>query len=292
MKRLILFGLCLSVGVLFAANPVKISYTYNYLSNDRNESQALAEQHAIERAKQKALELRFGVNVSSIIVSMEHETSGNGKFHNDEDFFSLGSTVARGEWVESISEKILESHHNGEYWQVRVFIEGTAREKTGTPIDIKYAFVNNTHDRENRTSYYDNDDIFLRFSSPVDGNLCVYLVDAEKEAYCLLPYSNNGTGSQLIKANKEYTFFNPESDKDANPLVLTTEKKQELNVLYVLFSPNALTKAKDNKSGTNWRQQEMPRSLSYDEFVRWLAKNQTSDEQLQVYTEVITIRQR
>ncbi len=61
MKRLILFGLCLSVGVLFAANPVKISYTYNYLSNDRNESQALAEQHAIERAKQKALELRFRV---------------------------------------------------------------------------------------------------------------------------------------------------------------------------------------------------------------------------------------
>ena len=91
---------------------------------------------------------------------------------------------------------------------------------------------------------------------------------------------------------QEYTFFNPETDKDANPLVLTTEKKQELNVLYVLFSPNALTKAKDNKSGTNWRQQEMPRSLSYDEFVRWLAKNQTSDEQLQVYTEVITIRQR
>lgn len=175
---------------------------------------------------------------------------------------------------------------------MRVFIEGSAREKSGTPIDIQYAFVNNTHDRENRTSYYDNDDLFMRFSSPVDGNLCVYLVDAEKKAYCLLPYASNGTGSQLVKANEEYTFFNPDKDKNADPLVLTTDKKQELNVLYVIFSPNVLTKAKDNKSGTNWWQQEMPRSFSYEEFVRWLAKNQTADELLQVYTEVITIRQR
>ncbi len=293
MKKISLFVLCMVALPLFAAKSTTttVSITYDYLSNDRNESKAEAEIHAIEKARRKALENTFGVDVSSIVVSMEKERSEGGTFFNDEDFFSLGSTVARGEWIETIKEEILNIYHDGQLWHVRVFVEGKAREKASVPVDFHYAFVNNAHDKQNRTSYYDNDDIFLRFSSPVTGALCVYLVDNEKTAYSLLPYMGSNKGYQEVKANKEYLFFSSETDREADEYVLTTQTEVEYNVLYIIFSSNKFTKARDRKSARNWRKQQVPRSLSYKEFIEWLSKNQTADKNMQVRTEVISISQ-
>ena len=294
LKYLILFAFGLwTLNIVAAGKPVKISYTYTYRSNDPNESKAQAEQRAYERAKQKALEERFGVDVSSIIVTMETEQAQNGKFSNDESFFSLGGTMARGEWIGSVTEELLGTPvFNGDFWQVQVRIEGTAREKFGEPIDIRHALVNDTSDHDNRNVFYDKNDLFLRFSSPVDGALCVYLIDAEKQAYCLLPLDGNGQGSQAVKADEEYLFFLPDSKQGFDGYELTTQQPQESNVIYLVFSPNRFTKAKDKKGGQNWREQNLPRSLSYEEFLHWLAKNQTSDENMLVRTEAITIKKR
>ncbi len=291
MRKIILtvFLTLAALTAFCAAKTEHLRITYEYRSNDRNESQAAAEKHAIEKAKQRALENKFGVDVSSIVVNMDSEKSHDGKFTTDENFFSLGGTAARGEWLTTNKEEILESRHNGDYWFVRVHVDGTAREKKGTPIDLHYAFINNTHDKENRTTYYDKDDIFLRFNSPVSGSLCVYLIDAEKEAYCLLPYMSESKGFQEITANKDYLFFSKDADLNADEFTTTTNQPQEFNVLYIIFTPNKLTKATDEKGGVNWRGETLPRQLKYADFLRWLAKNQTSDEQLQVHTEVISI---
>ncbi len=285
--------LCVLSLPLFAAKDklTNVSITYDYLSNDRNESKAEAEIHAIEKAKRRALENAFGVDVSSIVVSMDKETSNHGRLLNDEEFFSLGSTVAKGEWIETISEKILNIYHDGQLWHVRVFVEGKAREKSGVQIDVQYAFINNSHDKQNRTTYYDNDDILLRFTSPVAGALCVYLIDSEKTAYCLLPYMRSDKGYQDVRANKEYLFFSSDTDKEADEYVLTTQTEVEHNVLYVIFSPNKFTKARDKKGARNWRKQQVPRNLPYKDFVEWLAKVQTADKNMQVRTEVISIFQ-
>lgn len=293
MKKILLIILCILSLPLFAAKDklTTVSLTYDYLSNDKNESKAEAEIHAVEKAKRKALENTFGVDVSSIVVSMDKETSENGKFINDEEFFSLGSTVAKGEWIETVREEILNIYHDGQLWHVRVFVEGKAREKSGVPIDIQYAFVNSAHDKQNRSTYYDNDDIFLRFSSPVAGVLCVYLIDNEKTAYCLLPYMRSDKGYQDVRANKEYLFFSSDEDKEADEYVLTTPTEVEHNVLYVIFSPNKFTKARDKKGARNWRKQQVPRNLPYKEFLDWLAKVQTADKNMQVRTEVISIFQ-
>lgn len=293
MKRFIICVLCAVCCVpLFAANPnvKKISYDYVYRSNDNNESKTQAEQHAIEKAKQKALEDYFGLDVSSIVVTMETEHGSDSRYSNEDDFYSLGSTVARGEWIEQREERVIESHHNGVFWEVKVHVEGTAREKTGTPIDIKYAFISNEFDRENRTIYYDQDDILLRFTSPVDGQLCVYLVDAEKTAFCLLPLEGNGSGAQEIKANIDYTFFKPVPALAFPGYKLTTANKLENNVIYVIFSPNRITKARDAKGGKNLQGDNLPRNLSYEDFIHWLAKNQTADADLLVRTEHIQIK--
>lgn len=293
MKRVLLILLCAMSLPLFAAKEklTNVSITYDYLSNDRNESKAEAEIHAIEKAKRRALEKAFGVDVSSIVVSMDRENFEEGRLFSDEEFFSLGSTVAKGEWIETVTEKILSIYHDGDVWHVRVFVEGKAREKSGVPIDLQYAFINNAHDKQNRTTYYDNDDIFLRFTSPVSGALCVYLIDNEKTAYCLLPYMRSDKGYQDVRANRDYVFFSSDTDKEADEYVLTTQTAVEHNVLYVIFSPNKFTKARDRKGARNWRKQQVPRNLPYKDFVEWLAKIQTADKNMQVRTEVISIFQ-
>lgn len=276
--------------LVFGAKPKQIEWTYTYLSNDRNESQAQAEQHAIERAKQNALENAFGVDVSSIVVSLDTESQQNGVATTASDFFSLGGTSVRGEWVTTSDEKIISSVHNGEYWEVKAYVAGTIREKSATPIDLKYAIISQPTDRETRPRFFDGEDLLFRFSSPVEGALCVYLVDETKTAYCLLPYMSDGKGYAAIKANNDTLFFSRTNNPKAQEIVFTAEKNIEHNVLYIIFSPNRFTKARDKASGVNWREQSLPRSLEYADFLRWLAKNQTADEQMIVRTELIEIR--
>ncbi len=291
MKRIYSIILC-TVFLLpvYAAKPVPVHATYNYLSNDRNESQAQAEQHAIERAKQRALENAFGVDVTSVVVSLDTETQQGDGVSAGSDFFSLGGTSVRGEWLTTKDERILSSTHNGEYWEVKVYVSGLAREKSGSPIDLKYAVISQPTERETRPRFFDGEDMLLRFESPVDGALCVYLVDEERNAFCLLPYATDGKGYVAVKANKDSLFFSSRTNPDADELVLTTEKDIEHNMLYIIFSPNTFTKARDKEGGQNWRDQDLPRSLSYEEFLRWLVKNQTADEKMVVRTELIEIR--
>ena len=275
-------------GYIRAAEPQRVSVTYEYNSNDRNESQALAEQHAFEYAKRKAIEERFPILVTSASALSTTEQVQNGSSSMSEHFYSSYQTIARGEWIGLPEEKVLESYHNGEHWVVKVHVEGLMREKTAKPIELSYAFIRNQAERENRVQYTDGDTLLLRFQSPVDGALCLYLVDAEKAptAYCLLPSETEKKGYQPVTADKKYTFL----DFKDQSVVVNTSREQEFNTLYLLFSPNSFAKALDRKGGKNKDGDLLPRNLSYSDFQAWLTKAQTADEQMVVIREVIEIR--
>lgn len=295
MKRIyhiVIVGVCLLLsGAMRAAEPERVSITYVYNSNDRHESQALAEQHAIEYAKRKAIVDHFPVMATSATAFSSTEQSKNGTSSVDERFYSSYETIARGEWIGQPQEQVLESYHNGEYWVVKVYVEGLMREKKAKPIDLRYAFIRNEGERESRAQYIDGDELLLRFASPVDGALCLYLVDAEKNptAYCLLPSETEKKGYQSVSANTEYLFLQA---KDNNGLYVTlnTTHEREFNTLYLLFSPNSFAKAVDRKGGKNTEGDLLPRNLSNAEFQEWLVKAQTADEQMVVIKEVIEIR--
>lgn len=280
--------LLLVSGYINAAEPQRVSVTYEYNSNDRNESQALAEQHAFEYAKRKAIEEQFPILVTSSTALSTTEQVQNGSSTLDEHFYSSYQTIARGEWIGLPEEKVLESYHNGEHWVVKVHVEGLMREKTAKPIELSYAFIRNQAERENRIQYTDGDTLLLRFQSPVDGALCLYLVDAEKAptAYCLLPSETEKKGYQPVSADKKYTFL----DFKDQSVVVNTSREQEFNTLYLLFSPNSFAKALDRKGGKNKDGDLLPRNLSYSDFQAWLVKAQTADEQMVVIREVIEIR--
>ena len=292
MKKIVslVCGLCICLA-LCAGEIQKVSAVYEYTSNNLNETLAEVEANAFERAKQKALEDKFGLDVNSVSNSLQINRASGNNAQTETNVFSLGGTAVRGEWIETISEEIIEpARFSNGFWQMKVRVVGRARNYSTEKTDIRYTFVRSAEDLESPVTFRDGNDIYLRFSSPVAGSLCVYLVDEDQNAFCLLPYANQQSGAQAIEANKDYVFFYEKFDKNADEYVLTCERSMEQNALYVVFSPNTFTKANDTQSVTNWRDQPMPRQLSYADLLKWLARNQTKDEAMVVRTSVISIR--
>lgn len=291
MKRtsLVIYALLICL-VSFAGDIKHISITYEYISDNPNETPEQAEQAAIQMAQQKALEEHFGLDVVGITSTMQRNRQEGQQVSSTSDVFSLRETSVRGEWIETTSQKVLDKTFEKGFWHVKVYIAGRARNHSTEKTEIQYAFINNAHDKQNRDQYYDGDDIFLRFTSPISGALCVYLVDTEQNAYCLLPYQSSTIGYQKIDANQEYLFFSTSTDPNADEYTLNTMQSSEQNALYVIFSPNNFTKAVDQQAGKNWRDEQLPRFLSYEDLMKWLAKNQTRDENMVVRREIVTIR--
>lgn len=289
MKRILLYVLISVLGFpLFAANDiVRVSATYEYVSDNSRETPEQAEQTAFIRAKQKALEDKFGLDVSSVTNTF---ITNRGDASSQTNVFSIGETAVRGEWIETTKEQVLEKTFINGFWSVRVRVEGKARANATEKADIRLAFVRNTRDVESSVSFRDGDDLYLRFCSPVAGSLCVYLVDEEQNAFCLLPYPSQPTGSQPVEANREYLFFSGQFDPQAQEYTLNCQRSSEQNALYVIFSPNSFTKAADSQGGTNFRDEQLPRELSYEAFLKWLSRNQTKDPDMQVRTSIISIR--
>lgn len=291
VKRLLyILLLVLYSGVAVADGIKTISITYEYVSDNPNESPEQAETTAKERAKLKAMEEHFGLDVSSVNSILQKNRTEGKQTSSSTDVFSLRETAVRGEWIETIEEKVLSKTYEKGFWHVCVHLKGRARNYSKEKVEVKYALINDIDDRVNRDQYYDGDDIFMRFSSPVSGSLCVYLVDENKDVFCLLPYQAVTTGCQHVDANTDYLFFTTQTDKDADEYTLNTARSQEQNAVYIVYTPNTLTKANDSKGGSNWRNEPLPRQLNYEDFVKWLSKNQTKDEDMVVQTEVITIR--
>ena len=291
MKRtsLIICALLICL-VSFAGDIEHISITYEYISDNPNETPEQAERTAFQMAQQKALEEHFGLDVVGITSTMQRNRQEGQQVSSSSDVFSMRETSVRGEWIETIKQKVLDKTFEKGFWHVKVYIAGRARNHSTEKPEIHYAFINNAHDKQNRDQYYDGDDIFLRFTSPISGALCVYLIDAEQNAYCLLPYQSATTGYQYVDANQDYLFFSTAFDSNADEYTLNTMQSSEHNMLYVIFSPNTFTKAIDQQSGKNWRNEQLPRQLSYEDFLKWLARNQTRDENMVIRREIITIR--
>ena len=100
---------------------------------------------------------------------------------------------------------------------------------------------------------------------------------------------NNQTGSQRIDANKEYIFFSTKYDNDADEYTLNCERSLEHNAIYLVFSPNDFTKAVDKQGGKNFRDEQLPRELSYEALMKWLSRNQTKDPDMVVRSTLISI---
>lgn len=259
-------------------------YTYYVPENIDLEK---AKQIALERVKVQLIADEFGT-----VVSQNNATTvknSNGK--SDIDFVSVGGSEVRGEWIETIGEPDFKPSFDNEQMIIKVHIKGKIREIVSADINFKALVLRNgTEDKYEDDTFKSGDDLFLSFTSPVSGYIVIYLVDNDGTAFCLLPYQNQEQGNVKINANERYVFFSeklsPQNLKAyVDEYTMTCSHSQELNQIYVVFSPNTFVKAIDGK-----REDTLPRELSNEDFQKWLAKNRSKDKDMTYKKVSITIK--
>lgn len=242
---------------------------------------------AIERAKIEALADAFGTVVSqnnSMIIENVNQKS-------NVLFLSLGSSDVNGEWLSDTKEPTIETILGDGSLVVSAHVVGKARRIVTSSIDIAAKLLRNGIEEKSENETFKNgDNLYLLFESPVNGYLTAYLADNSQQVYCLLPYQSSTKGSIAITGGKKYIFFDERNHTNQEEIVdqyqLTCEESDEYNRIYILFSPNEFSKAND-KSSEN---EALPRSLSFENFQKWLTKCRVRDTKMQVTHKIILIK--
>lgn len=288
------FRLCLLVGsclltLSVSAQKVKtVVGTYEYRA-PKNITQEEAERIALERAKLQAIADKFGTIVSQSNFTAINNTNGI----SEVDFFSLGGSEVKGEWIETLGEPdIVRSFGEDGSLIVHVTVKGRIREITNARVDFQAKVLcNGTDLKFERTNFRSGDDLYLYFKSPTDGYLNVYLLDeVSQTVYCLLPYRSSGQGAVKVEHDVPYIFFSKaKAEGDTSGIdeyVMTCSRSSERNVLYVMFSTNEFTKA-NLESAEELR----PRQTEWEDFQEWAVKCRNRDKNLTIKRFILTIKQ-
>lgn len=285
--------LCLVSNNMFGQRTANVTTTYKYYAEE-GQSIAQAKASALQLAQVDAIAKEFGTIINQNTTSMSSEENGNSKDY----FYALSSSDVKGEWIETKGEPKYQVEYNDDTLIITVTVSGLIREiiSAGIDVDVTLMRAMNENELVASTEFKHGDDLFLKFSSPVEGYVAVYLVD-DTGAFCLLPYQRDVVGRVKVKAGEHYTFFSehdaPKADKpivDQYTMTCSSDKSIENNKVYVIFSPNLFTKANDNKTGENEYGMELPRQLDFQAFNKWLSKNRKRDKDMVVTMENITIR--
>ena len=281
----------ITVCLLFFALPIlaqrteKVRAEYVYHAPE-NISLEEAKRIALERSKIQAIADEFGTIVSQSNTTLVSNRNGE----SSTDFFSLGGSELKGEWIETIGQPEYKINYDQGMLVVKAIVSGRIREIVSAQIDIKAEVLcNGTDLKFARTDFKSGDDLYLYFQSPVDGYLAVYLLDEVSQmVYCLLPYKSSLEAVTPIEHDKPYVFFSAKHAGDKAHLVdeytMTCNGSVERNTIYVVFSPNEFAKANSNNVD-----ELLPQELSFEEFQKWLVKGRNRDKEMSLVQKSITI---
>lgn len=272
---------------VMAQRTEKVRAEYIYYAPE-NISLEEAKRIALERAKLQAIADEFGTIVSQSNTTLVSNRNGE----SSTDFFSLGGSEVKGEWIETIGQPAYNISYEQNMLVVKAIVSGRIREIVSAQIDIKAEVLcNGTDLKFARTDFKNGDDLYLYFQSPVDGYLAVYLLDEVSQmVYCLLPYKSSSEAVTPIEHDKPYIFFSAKHADDKAHLVdeytMTCNSAVERNTIYVVFSPNEFAKANSNNV-----EELLPQELSFEEFQKWLSKGRVRDKEMSIKQKYITINE-
>ena len=295
MKKIIIsFSLIIGIfSVCHAQRTVDTcgKYTYNFPNYI---APADAKIKALEQAKIDIAKDVFGENIhqsNTTIVSNK-----NGK--SDIDFFSLGGSQPNGKYIRDTKDPVIsipQWNTATDEFALTVSICGQVQAITNSQI----SFVSNIL-RDGTEEKYKSDEftaeinnLYLHFRSPMDGYMCVYLLDeSTQQVFCLLPYRNSPLQSIKVEHDRDYIFFNPDdkTSPDWQNLEgryhMTVSRDVEYNRIYVIFSPNNFYKIPN----TEIKGYNLPREMSFRDFKTWLDKCRRHDDNLTVNEHIIKIK--
>lgn len=265
----------------------KVSATYTYYAPETMSIEE-AKRVALERAKIQAIADEFG----TIVTQSTSTVISNKNGQTDTQFFSLGSSDVKGEWVETVGEPEYDMKVEGHFFVVTCLVKGKAREISQDNIDfVAIPLRNGTTLKYESTEFHNGDDLYLYFESPVDGFLSVYLLDEmEQIVYSILPYKTENSPVTQVVGNKKYVFFSTkDADKDTRGKVdeynLRCNLEKEFNTLYIVFSPIQFYK----KKGFDSKFEDVPNNVPYNDFKQWLSKTMSKNSKIQTKQISITI---
>lgn len=277
---LIIAALCSPT--VFAQKTANVHGKYTYvLSENDNVTIKEAKIKAIELAKAEALKNEFGMLVVSDYINTE-------KVANDEFssyFMSDTQASIKGEWLgdEREPEISIECVKGDIFFTAEVW--GKAREIVRATTDLKWEVQkDNNGSKVEADRFNSGERFFVKFKSPADGYIAIYLITGDSETACLLPYRKDNSGRYQVKGGKEYTFFDKSLDPTASYYKLSTDQLQEMNQLVIIYSPKPFTKCTD--TGGDARH---PNSVDQKDFAKWLLKNQRADNEMVVARKWLTI---
>ena len=257
----------------------KVSATYTYYAPETMSIEE-AKRIALDRAKIQAIADEFGTIVSQNTSTVI--TNKDGK--SDTRFFAFGESDVKGEWIETIGNPVYNLKFEKHFFVVECSVIGKARETTKPKIEyIAQPLRNGTTLKYASTYFQDGDDLYLYFTSPIDGFLSVYLlVETTQTVYSILPYKSENNAAIPIVGKKEYVFFSiQEADKKdrgkVDEYILSCDLNKEFNTLFIVFSPTQFF----GKNGFESNSENAPNCISFKEFKQWLTKAITKDNNIQ-----------
>lgn len=281
MKRFftVVFASAVCVAAYSTRTVRSVEGVYDYVV-PQTVSLADARNTALERAMLQALADAFGTIVSS--DTWTEIRSDNGVASTG--MWSLGNSLVKGEWIETIGEPEFETFYRDETFVMRVRVKGKAREIASVGIPLSVTLLRNgTDSRFETREFVTGDNLFVRFSSPVAGYLAIYLADDRGGVFRMLPFQGQSETACAVSADREYLFFESQEGY-CDRYRLYTSQKVERNVVYVVFSPEKFVRPIDKPgNGTD------PRRLDFADFGRWLSAGRALDDKMQVVVLPINI---
>lgn len=254
--------------------------TFSISEND-NITLKEAKIKCIEEARAEAIKDEFGELILSDFIISEREV-------NDEISSIYLKDVAssvKGEWLADEKEPKVDIEYDGKNLNFTVEVWGKAREIIRAKTDLKWQVMKDHEGKKIKSEQFDSGDrFFVKFKSPSDGYVAIYMITSDKETTCLLPYRKDNSGRYKIKGGKEYVFFDKEEDPNASYYKLTTNQPQEMNQLLIIYSPHPFAKCSDKSVDPRH-----PNVIEMKDFAKWLLKNQRADNEMMIERKLVTI---
>jgi hypothetical protein len=281
--------------------------------NKDHESMAQAKERAQNLATVNALEKAFGVViVQGNSTYIKNKVTGQ-QVETNTQFNMIGNSIVRGEVIEIEDIKFKEIKYTKkidrkkvQFMDIKCNITVKAKEITDTRLELEVKTLACTNIKCASTVFKNGDDFFMYFKSPVNGYLTIYLDDTKNTAR-ILPYMEMPEETEnnfKIQADKEYILFSNKeefnyfTDKyfEEDTYQLTCETEKDLNRIIVIFSQKTLNKPNlkkdlDESKYTEYLQKgyQMPMQTTSEEFQKWLVKNRSIRDDVQVEMIDVTI---
>ena len=270
--------------VAVAQRTVTVNGTYTYIVGDNDDiSLREAKVKCIELAKAEAIKAEFGEMITSDVIDTNLETNGEA---TSSFFWENTVAMAKGDWLGDTKSPELDIEYKDGKLVFKAKVWGKVREIVQAKTDLKWNIMKEILGQKSETtSFVSGERIFVRFRSPSDGYVAVYLIVGDDETSCLLPYRKDPSGMFKVRNGKEYIFFDKDEDPRASFYKLSTLHEKEANQLVVIYSPNPFAKCTDITGDARH-----PNSLSTHDFQKWLLKCQRADRDMVVAKKWVTIR--